>query len=172
MINIDDFSKSTQVIYGESCIIRPDNGTIVERIVDAFKVISGKYTAVDFTEDINIKPIIEVKLYEVLYMNVEFNKFNKIPESIQTVLITKLQRELGKIGVSFDDGSGIKINQYTIDYTKRNLTVKHGDIEIDVNDNKELGKFFETIKFKYIFDKIKTTFEEIELSKDYMIRNK
>jgi hypothetical protein len=168
MINIDSLSMDKQTIYGEECIIRPETLGLVQRIKDAYRVLTGHSIAVAFTEDINLKPIIDESIYEIIYLNNEFYEVDGIPESISSVLETKLNRELYKVGVEFDGNHSVTIKKYRVDFLNRKLKISLDGVDIDVKDNKELGKFYESTKFKYICGKIITIFKDIEKSRDYM----
>jgi hypothetical protein len=176
MCNVDELSNNKVKIFGQECIAKPLIRPFWLRVKDSIKVITGEAVAVTFTENIQIKPLIQHNLNKVFEEKKEFNKIlrriGNLPKdkrSTINVLKLKLVKDLSKMGVEFINDDEIKIRKYTFNNNK--FSIKRDDEYIDIKDNETLGNLWESLKIKYICDRILQIFESIKANKDYMLKN-
>lgn len=162
-MNIDLLCKNQTEIYGEWFVAKPLKKPLLLRFKDAFSVLCGDGMCVTFTESVNLTDIVKdrlsilTNLHNTLQHNIKENSDN-----IVKVVELKLTRDLQKMSVSFV-GNDLKIKNYDLSINKQDkLILTDGSKVMDAYLHADIAKFYEDVKFKFLYDKIISLFKDID----------
>lgn len=161
-MNIDLLCKDQTEIYGEWFVAKPLTKPFIMRVKDAFSVLCGNGVCVTFTESVNLSDIVKdrLKILTKLHNNLQ-STIKENNENIIKVVELKLTRELQKMSVSFV-GNDLKIKNYDLSVNKQdNLILTDGSKVMDAYLHADIAKFYEDVKFKFLYDKILSLFKDI-----------
>jgi hypothetical protein len=166
MIKSENLCQDRTIIDGKWYVAEPEIAPLFTRVADALSVLFGNAHALKFEDKIDFEKIMNDGVVDIIKVCKEVKTKIEDNPSIKSTIDKKLTREISKLGVSVI-AEELKINGYTF-VGGNSLTVSTDSGIIDLSDEVELVKLYETSKFNFVYEKIMRVYSDIKKNIDYM----